>query len=305
MLADFKTPDVRSTNEFMNSAKLLTREELVAVFKSLHVGVKVTAGVTTIGMVGYPNVGKSSTINALLTYKKVSVSSTPGKTKHFQTLFLENDLMLCDCPGLVMPSFMFTKAEMVVNGILSIDQMRDHVPPVTLVASLIPRCELECTYGIMLPRPLEGEDPMRPPTAEELLNAYGYNRGFMTQNGQPDNPRSARYILKDFVKGKLLYCHAPPTYDQTQYHVFPERREQSRTSVLPPLGVRLLKANKISTEDLDRQFFQKVSVGIHKKGTQSSFDSSGASTNIKPWKDHRNKRNKREKLRRVYAHLDQ
>jgi large subunit GTPase 1 len=90
-----------------------------------------------------------------------------------QTLFLENDLMLCDCPGLVMPSFMFTKAEMVVNGILSIDQMRDHVPPVTLVASLIPRCELECTYGIMLPRPLEGEDPMRPPTAEELLNAYG------------------------------------------------------------------------------------------------------------------------------------
>ena len=63
----------------------------------------------------------------------------------------------------------------------------------------------------------------------------------MTQNGQPDNPRTARYILKDFVKGKLLYCHAPPTYDQTQYHVFPERRKQSRTSALPPLGVRLLK----------------------------------------------------------------
>ena len=86
MLTDCKTADVRSTEEFLNSAKLLTREELVAVFRSLHVGVKVTAGVTTIGMVGYPNVGKSSTINALLTYKKVSVSSTPGKTKHFQVL---------------------------------------------------------------------------------------------------------------------------------------------------------------------------------------------------------------------------
>lgn len=84
MLTDFKTADVRSTEEFLNSAKLLTREELVAVFRSLHVGVKVTAGVTTVGMVGYPNVGKSSTINTLLTYKKVSVSSTPGKTKHFQ-----------------------------------------------------------------------------------------------------------------------------------------------------------------------------------------------------------------------------
>lgn len=70
--------------KLMNSDKLLTREELVAVFKSLHTGPKVTDGVTTIGLVGYPNVGKSSTINTLLTYKKVSVSSTPGKTKHFQ-----------------------------------------------------------------------------------------------------------------------------------------------------------------------------------------------------------------------------
>lgn len=305
MSADFEAVDVTSTGEFTNSDRLLTREELVAVFKSIHKGLKVTAGVTTIGMVGYPNVGKSSTINALLTYKKVSVSSTPGKTKHFQTLFLEPDLVLCDCPGLVMPSFMFTKAEMVVNGILPIDQMRDHVPPVTLVASLIPRHKLEFTYGIMLPPPAEGEDHTRPPTAEELLNAYGYNRGFMTQNGQPDNPRAARYILKDFVKGKLLYCHAPPSHDQSQYHTFPERTKQSKAAILPPLAVRLLKANKLSTEDLDRQFFQKMSIGVHKKGTQSNPHNSGAGTNAKPWKDHGNKRNKREKLRRVYAYLDQ
>jgi GTPase Era involved in 16S rRNA processing len=34
--------------------------------------------------VGYPNVGKSSTINTILRNKKVSVSVTPGHTKHFQ-----------------------------------------------------------------------------------------------------------------------------------------------------------------------------------------------------------------------------
>jgi large subunit GTPase 1 len=37
-----------------------------------------------IGLVGYPNVGKSSTINALVGAKCVAVGSTPGKTKHFQ-----------------------------------------------------------------------------------------------------------------------------------------------------------------------------------------------------------------------------
>ncbi|KAH7956583.1 hypothetical protein HPB52_010873 [Rhipicephalus sanguineus] len=84
--------------------------------------------------VGYPNVGKSSTINALVRSKKVSVSTTPGKTKHFQTLNLDDELCLCDCPGLVFPNFVSNKAEMVVHGILPIDQMTDHVPPVNLIS---------------------------------------------------------------------------------------------------------------------------------------------------------------------------
>ncbi len=49
-----------------------------------------------VGFVGYPNVGKSSTINKLMGEKKVTVSATPGKTKHFQSLFLEDDLCVLD-----------------------------------------------------------------------------------------------------------------------------------------------------------------------------------------------------------------
>lgn len=51
-----------------------------------------------------------------------------------QTLYVETGLCLCDCPGLVMPSFVSTKAEMVCCGILPVDQMRDHVPPVSLIS---------------------------------------------------------------------------------------------------------------------------------------------------------------------------
>lgn len=90
-----------------------------------------------------------------------------------KTLNIDDELMLCDCPGLVMPSFVSTKHEMVIWGILPIDQMRDHVGPVNLIASLIPRPILESTYGIFIPKPSEGEDSTRPPTSEELLNAYG------------------------------------------------------------------------------------------------------------------------------------
>lgn len=69
---------------------MLDRGSLVEVIESFfkpedH---RVLEGITTIGFVGYPNVGKSSTINALLAEKKVPVSATPGKTKHLQVSFL-------------------------------------------------------------------------------------------------------------------------------------------------------------------------------------------------------------------------
>ena len=53
---------------------------------------------------GYPNVGKSSLMNGLVGHKVVSVSKTPGHTKHFQTIYLTPHVKLCDCPGLVFPS---------------------------------------------------------------------------------------------------------------------------------------------------------------------------------------------------------
>ena len=70
--------------------------------------------------------GKSSSINAICKAKKVSVSSTPGKTKHFQTILMD-EVDLCDCPGLVFPNFAKTKAELVCNGILPVDQLRDTI----------------------------------------------------------------------------------------------------------------------------------------------------------------------------------
>ncbi|EER27256.1 hypothetical protein D8B26_005809 [Coccidioides posadasii str. Silveira] len=167
--------------------------------------------VTTIGLVGYPNVGKSSTINALLGAKKVSVSATPGKTKHFQTLHLSPTLVLCDCPGLVFPNFATTKAELVINGVLPIDQLREYTGPAGLVAQRIPKHFLEAIYGMKIhTRPIE-EGGTGIPTSSEVLRGYARARGFATTGqGQPDESRAARYILKDYVNGKLLYCHPPP-----------------------------------------------------------------------------------------------
>ncbi|GFT48387.1 large subunit GTPase 1 homolog [Trichonephila clavipes] len=125
-------------NSFLNqknSPDTLSREQLIQFFKQILSEIpKIDNHVPTVGLVGYPNVGKSSTLNALLMTKRVSVSATPGKTKHFQTFLIDNDLCLCDCPGLVFPNFVSTKAEMVINGILPIDQLTEWKMPVTLIS---------------------------------------------------------------------------------------------------------------------------------------------------------------------------
>ncbi|XP_055844975.1 large subunit GTPase 1 homolog [Episyrphus balteatus] len=298
-----------------NSSQLLNRAELTELFRNVYQGTKKLENIVTIGLVGYPNVGKSSTINALMAEKKVSVSATPGKTKHFQTLFLEKDIMLCDCPGLVMPSFVLTKADMILNGILPIDQMRDHVPPVNLLCARIPKHILEDKYGIIIAKPIEGEDPNRPPHAEELLLAYGYNRGFMTANGQPDQSRSARYVLKDYVNGKLLYCHAPNGVEQESFHTFPARvRKEIEEESLPKQQQRAMRINKnTAANEINDQFFKTNSGAPHAKGrasfphigNSSQGDVDGQATGVpnKPWR--RPKKEKREKLRKKFVHLDQ
>merc|ERR1719411_1491031 len=185
---------------------LLTSSQLLELFRSYK---RHEIESITVGCIGYPNVGKSSTINKLLSCKKVRVSETPGKTKHFQTLALTEDITLCDCPGLVMPSIANSKAGMVLQGILPIDQLRDHVPVVSQLLTHVPGHVLESKYGLVLPRREEIN-------SERLLTAFGTLRGFMTAGGRPDQARSARIILKDYVSGKLLYCEAPPGIQQDQ-----------------------------------------------------------------------------------------
>lgn len=157
-------------------------------------------------MLGYPNVGKSSTINVLYTHKKTQVGATPGKTKHFQTLLLGDNICLCDCPGLVFPTATNSRASLVLNGVLPIDQLRDYIAPVELLTQLVHPQQFLNAYGLTF------KDEMQA-SAWDVLRAHAQVRGFASDHGRADFSRSSRILLKDYVKGKLLYCHPPPSLD--------------------------------------------------------------------------------------------
>jgi hypothetical protein len=75
------------------------------------------------------------------------VAATPGKTKHFQTLIVSEALLLCDCPGLVLPRYAQSKAEMVAAGATSRPHIQQectsHGDALLCAACLSPGCTSE------------------------------------------------------------------------------------------------------------------------------------------------------------------
>ena len=170
-----------------------------------------------VGFIGYPNVGKSSIINVLMKTKKAAVANIPGRTKHYQTLFLPEEqnlnilpksICLVDCPGLIFPSFTTSKADMLVNGIYPIDTLSDIYNPIQIIINLIPSKILSNFYKITLPDIY---------SAKQFLQIIAKKRGFYTGNGLPEEAKTAKLILRDYTSGKLLYCHLRPDYTEEKF----------------------------------------------------------------------------------------
>uniref|UniRef100_A0A0M3IWS2 Large subunit GTPase 1 homolog n=1 Tax=Ascaris lumbricoides TaxID=6252 RepID=A0A0M3IWS2_ASCLU len=258
-----RVPFLRSPDELIEYLKRIGRAS------ALDTGSKPLV----VGMVGYPNVGKSSTINRILGKKKVSVSATPGKTRHLQTLIVDSEVTLCDCPGLVMPSFAFSRSEMLLSGVLPVDNMREHFAPIALLASRVPRRYFETTYSVMLPKPAEHEHPESPPTAHQLLTSVAFIRGFMATSGIPDCSRAARLIIKDVVNGRLKWIAAPPGIEQEAFDklTYPpsatadcEASSDKGAVFLQQLEKRhLIESSSASDKSLDNEFFSMSQGSAH------------------------------------------
>ena len=66
--------------------------------------------------------------------------------------------MLCDCPGLVFPSFMRTTGEMLCAGILPINQMRTYQDPANVITARVPMHLIEASYGTTIVKHLDVKD---------------------------------------------------------------------------------------------------------------------------------------------------
>ncbi|KIK96377.1 hypothetical protein PAXRUDRAFT_10847 [Paxillus rubicundulus Ve08.2h10] len=131
----------------------------------------------TVGLIGQPNVGKSSLLNAVFGTTRVRASRTPGKTKHFQTLFWTPDVRLVDCPGLVMPSFVPMDIQ-VLSGVLPISRI-----------SAIPFCVHQIARLLPLERILGLTHPSLSTSPAFAMSASNTTAATIATTAEPDDSR--------------------------------------------------------------------------------------------------------------------
>ncbi|CAF1240035.1 unnamed protein product [Adineta steineri] len=152
----------------------------------------------TVGIVGFPNVGKSSVINSLKRSQACETGSMPGITKQMQTIKLDKLIKLFDSPGIVM-SKDTDPASLVLRNCVRIETIENPVPPIEL---LLNRCSKE---QMMLHYNLSDFQDVN-----EFLSKMALKMGSLKKGGIPDINKAAQRILSDWTNGKLTYFTEPP-----------------------------------------------------------------------------------------------
>jgi len=192
-------------------------------------GKGVAAGRILLGLVGHPNVGKSSLVNSIMGGKFVSVKATPGHTKTLQTLILDDRTCLCDSPGVVFPRLEVPREVQIVGMLIPLAQVREPFSALRWVMEHSPRplAELLNLKPASLAQVMELRDSGvealdldAVPAAEEgnplpwspmLLSVqYAQQRG-LVKSGGPDHLKAGMEILEKVLDGRLPYIVSPPS----------------------------------------------------------------------------------------------
>ncbi|KAJ2574151.1 hypothetical protein GGH19_004035 [Coemansia sp. RSA 1807] len=192
-----------------------------------HHGERVSSKYVTLGLVGHPNVGKSTIINSIVRRTVVSTSRTPGHTKHFQTIHVTPTLRLCDCPGLVFPCVVGRPMQ-VLAGLYNIAQVQE---PYTSVQYLAERVPVERVLA--LHPPADARDPENFVwSAWAICEAFAIDRGFYTSRGaRPDVYRASLHILRWVLDGRILLSFKPPGFFRDFAYLKELAKEETQASV--------------------------------------------------------------------------
>lgn len=153
----------------------------------------------SVGLIGYPNVGKSSIINALRGKAVAKVAPIPGETKVWQYVTLMRRIYLIDCPGIVPPNQHDTPQDLLLRGVVRVENVENPEQYIPAVLKKVKTHHMERTYE------LKGwKDHI------EFLELLARKSGRLLKGGEPDVDGVAKQVLNDFMRGKIPWFTPAP-----------------------------------------------------------------------------------------------
>jgi ribosome biogenesis GTPase A len=146
--------------------------------------------VVLVGVLGYPNCGKSSIINALKGRASAGASSVAGFTRGVQKISVSNKIKILDTPGVLS----YRKDDEILLALIASINPGSVKDKESVVEYIIDnyntsiRQALDIDYDV-------GDD--------EFIEHYGMKRGFLKKGGQIDIDRTCLTIIDMWQKGKI------------------------------------------------------------------------------------------------------
>ncbi len=151
-------------------------------------------------IMGIPNVGKSTLMNALLKRKVAKVGDEPAVTKHQQTIDLGPGMTLTDTPGMMWPKidydadgYMLAASHAIGRNAVIDEEVAAFLGEILIArypAQLVARYRLDAVSV----QAMDGSD---------LVEAVGRRRGCLVKGGGLDLEKAAQILLQDYRDGAL------------------------------------------------------------------------------------------------------
>ncbi|MCK5321285.1 50S ribosome-binding GTPase [Candidatus Pacearchaeota archaeon] len=168
-----------------------------------------------VGVIGYPNSGKSSVINFITRRGVAKTAKQAGWTKGMQKIRMSETILILDTPGVIPDSKYSTEknsfAKDVKVGARTYSNVKN---PEDAVFYLMKEHTdiIEEFYDVKAESAPKGVPPAQMASAEAdkvgnseiLIEKLGKKKGFLGKGGKVDIDRTARIILRDWQEGRMV-----------------------------------------------------------------------------------------------------